>query len=625
MPSRVALYHCVIHRVGGPTWPLFEHKTQEKWAMIFKADQLYWNAGEKNQLKLDWKQFSKALLNASPNGIAALDMTLKIMISNQIAQRGLELFPGAMLSTTLPQLSKHARQVLKNNKIVEGILLNKNNVRYSVLLNPIRHQDTLLGIFCIFQDMTAMEKVTSQMKSFQELSMELDTIIDSSNDGLWICDGDGVVLRMNPASEYLTHVKSADMVGKNMTELVEEGLIDQSVTLEVLKTKKKASILQKTRHGKELFLTGSPVFDSGGNMFRVVVNERDITEIKTLQRELEEKVALNDQYRQDLLEMQIEEMESRQIIAQTPEYINIIQQAVKLATVDSTVLILGESGTGKGVVADLIHKYSPRKDHPMIKLNCGSIPESLVESELFGYEKGAFTGAGKGGKPGKFEMAHKGIIFLDEIAELPLSSQVKLLRFLEDGEITRVGGTDNKKMDVRIIAATNRNLKKMVALKQFRSDLFYRLNVIPLTMLPLRERRDCILPLINHFTDQFCRRYDKKGVILSREALGAMLEYSYPGNVREMINICERVVVMSQNGHVGLEDLPASVRDGMATAPLGAEMWHPGQTLKERVNAVEKEILEKALRFHGTQAKMGRSLGLNQSTVARKLKKHLLI
>ncbi|SMC85606.1 PAS domain S-box-containing protein [Desulfocicer vacuolatum DSM 3385] len=592
--------------------------------MIFKAEQLYWNAGEKNQLKLDWKRFSKSLLNASPNGIAALDMTLKIMISNQLAQTGLDLFPGAMLSTTLPDLSKHAQQVLKADKAAEGIIINRNNVRYSVLLNPIRHRNAMLGIFCIFQDMTALEKITSQMQSFQDLSMELDTIIDSSNDGLWICDGEGTILRLNPASEYLTHVKSDEVLGRNISELVAEGLIDQSVTLEVLKTQKKVSILQQTRHGKILFLTGNPVFDSNGNLFRVVVNERDITEIKSLQEELEEKVALNNQYRQDLLEMQIEEMESRQIIAKTPEYINIIQQAVKLGTVDSTVLILGESGTGKGVVADLIHKYSPRKNHPMIKLNCGSIPESLVESELFGYEKGAFTGAGKGGKPGKFEMAHKGIIFLDEIAELPLSSQVKLLRFLEDGQITRVGGTVSQKVDVRIVAATNRNLKKMVARKQFRSDLFYRLNVIPLTMLPLRKRRDCILPLINHFTDQFCRRYGKKRVMFSREAMSAMLEHPYPGNVREMINICERVVVMSQDGHVNLEDLPASVREGVAKGPLGGEVWHPGQTLKERMDALEKEILEKALKFHGTQAKMAHSLGLNQSTVARKLKKHLL-
>ncbi len=593
--------------------------------MNFTTDQLYWNNGKEDQQALDWKQFSKALLNASPNGIAALDVSLKIMISNRIAQGGLDLFPGAMVATTLPELSEPASRVLISGKTVKGLDITKKNVRYSVLLNPIRHQGSLLGIFCIFEDMTKMEQVISQMESFQKLSMELDSIIDSSNDGLWICDGDGIVLKINPASEYMTHVKSEDMVGRSMTELVKEGLINQSVTLEVLKTKKKVSILQKTSHGKELFLTGNPIFDAQGNLFRVVVNERDITEIKALQKELDEKEALNNQYRQDLLEMQIEEMESRQIIARTPEYVNIIQQAVKLGTVDSTVLLLGESGTGKGVLADLIHKYSPRKNNPMIKLNCGSIPEALVESELFGYEKGAFTGAGKTGKAGKFEMAHKGIIFLDEIAELPLSSQVKLLRFLEDGQISRVGGTTCKTVDVRIIAATNRNLKDMVAREQFRSDLFYRLNVIPLTLPPLRNRRNCILPLINHFTDQFRRRYNKKEVMLSRKALSALLEYNYPGNVREMINICERMVVMSHDGHVRLEDLPASIRESLSPEASESDVWHPGQTLKERVDAIEKEILEKALSFHGTQAKMAESLGLNQSTVARKLKKHLLI
>ena len=599
--------------------------------MISKSDQFYWNTGRNDTTELGWKRFSKAVLNASPNGIAALDMTLQTLISNRIAQKSLNLFPGAKLNSTVPELLKTARQVLTSGQAIRRIVITEKNAHYSVNLTPIRDQDSLIGILCVFEDMTVMERVTSQMEAYQELSMELDTIFDSSYDGLWICDGNGTVLRMNPASEHLTRVKSEDMVGKNMTELVAEGLIDQSVTLEVLKTQKKASIIQKTRHGKDLFLTGSPVFDTNGALFRVVVNERDITEIKALEKELEEKVALSDRYRQDLLEMQIEEMESRQIIAKTPEYVQIIERAVQLGAVDSTVLILGESGTGKGVVADLIHKYSPRKGYPIIKLNCGSIPEALVESELFGYEKGAFTGAGKGGKPGKFEMADKGIIFLDEIGELPLSSQVKLLRFLEDGQISRVGGTVSKKIDVRIIAATNRDLKKMVEQNQFRSDLFYRLNVIPLTMPPLRNRPDCLLPLINHFTEQFRKRYDKKQVILSREALEALLDYPYPGNVREMINICERLVVLSQDGHVALEDLPASVRDAVSARSrvINPENWPPEQiqnrSLKEMMDLVEKEILKKALSHHGTQAKAADALGLNQSTVARKLKKHGLI
>lgn len=593
--------------------------------MISEIDQFYWNNGKDEKLRLDWKGFSKALLNASPNGIAVLDIKLKTIISNKLAQNGMGMFPGSILSTTLPDLSGSAKWVIETGKKSDEILIKKNGVSYSVKLNPIRYRDTMLGILCISQDVTAMENVTSRMVSFQDLSMELDTIIDSSNDGLWICNGDGNVLRINPASERLTGVRSADVVGKNMAELVDEGLINQSVTLEVLKTKKKVSIIQKTKYGKDLFLTGTPVFDRNGDLFRVVVNERDLTDIKALQNALEEKVALSNQYRQDLLEMQIEETKSRQIIAKTPEYIRIIQQAIKLGNVDSTVLILGESGTGKGVVADLIHKYSPRGCQPMIKLNCGSIPESLLESELFGYEKGAFTGALKAGKPGKFEMADKGIIFLDEIAELPLSSQVKLLRFLEDGYINRVGGTTNKKVDVRIIAATNRDLKGMIAKKQFRSDLYYRLNVIPLTMPPLRDRRECLLPMINHFTDQFCKRYKKTGVTLSREALDALLKYTYPGNVREMINICERIVVMSHDGNVTLEELPASVRDSLQTAPPHIDTWQHGQTLQQMLDSVEKDILTKALNSYGTQTRVAIALGLNQSTVGRKMKKYGLI
>ncbi|MCA1788138.1 MAG: sigma 54-interacting transcriptional regulator, partial [Desulfobacteraceae bacterium] len=344
---------------------------------------------------------------------------------------------------------------------------------------------------------------------FQQLSIELDTIIDSSNDGLWICDGNGVVKRINPASEKMIGLSAAEVVGRHMSELVEKKMVDRSVTLEVLKTRKKVSLVQKTRLGRQLFLTGNPVFDKKRDLFRVVVNERDITEITRLQEQLKENAALAEQYKQDILEKQIQETESRQIVAQSANFQKIIQKAIKLGEVDSSVLILGESGTGKGVIADLIHKYSSRADHPMIKINCGSIPETLVESELFGYEKGAFTGAGHKGKPGKFETGDKGIIFLDEIAELPLASQVKLLRFLEDGVITRVGSNRNRPVDVRIIAATNRDLKKMIETHQFRSDLYYRLNVIPVKIPPLRERKDCLVPLINHYMDFFSDKYEK--------------------------------------------------------------------------------------------------------------------
>ncbi len=581
---------------------------------------------KEGRIKLDWKKFSKAFLDATPDGIAVLDISLTTIMSNQIAREKLNLFPGTLLNSTLPKLAEMAEEVLSKLKPVKSIVLKHENFCFSVNLNPSIIGKNPLGILCIFQDITDFESIKNSMFSYQELSIELDTVIASSNDGLWICDGKGTVLRMNPASERLNSVKASDIVGKNMQELIDARLIDQSITLKVIRSRKKESIFQKVKNGKKLFLSANPVFDKDGRLFRVVVNERDITEIENLKQRVEDQEALKDQYKRDLLEMQIEESESKKIICKSANYKLILEKAIKLAKVDSTVLILGESGTGKGVIADLIHKYSSRADKPMIKLNCGTIPESLVESELFGYEKGAFTGAGKTGKPGRFEMADKGIIFLDEIGELPLSSQVKLLRFLEDGKIIRVGGTKSKTIDTRVIAATNRDIKKMLFKRTFRKDLYYRLNVVPLTIPPLRERSDCILPLIAHYLDYFCDKYKKKQHLrLTKNALDALFLYPYPGNVRELINICERLVVMHTRGDISHKDLPQSVIAGKYISDMdNSAIWDSGLTLRQMLEKVEKKAVDHAFKKYKTQAEAAKALGLNQSTIARKLKKYAL-
>jgi PAS domain S-box-containing protein len=575
-------------------------------------------------IDLNWKEFGTALLNATPNGIAVFDTAMQAVISNQIAREQLDIYPGALLGATLPDLAPAAQNVLLKKALKAGSEIKKKSRSYSALITPIRHGNTAIGILTLFEDITAISKVTSQMEIFQDLSIELDTIIESSNDGLFICDGKGIVLRCNPASERLTGIVAREVVGRNIIELVQRGEIDRSVTLEVIRKRKKVSIIQKTKTGKHLFLTGNPVFDKHGGLFRVVVNERDITEITSLQKQLEEKMALTAQYKRDMLEKQIEETESRQVIAQSANYQKIIQKAIKLGEVESSVLILGESGTGKGVIADVIHRYSTRSGHPMVKINCGSIPDTLVESELFGYEKGAFTGAGKKGKPGKFEIADKGIIFLDEIAELPLASQVKLLKFLEDGVITRVGSTRNKPVDVRIIAATNRNLKTMIQENQFRSDLYYRLNVIPVKIPPLRDRKDCLIPLLNHYIEMFSQKYDKPRLTLSTETVDALVAYPYPGNVREMMNICERLVVMAQEKNILYKDLPRSVRKTVTAQDPSLDVWKKGKTLGQMVGDFERKIIEMALREGKTQAGAARLLGINQSTIARKLQKHKL-
>lgn len=455
-----------------------------------------------------------------------------------------------------------------------------------------------------------------------DLNRELTAIINSSSDGLFVCRADGTVVRVNPASERLHGIRADEIVGRNIEELLKQGFIERSATLEAIRSRKQVSVLQR-HEGRKLMSTGTPVFNEEGELVLAVTTVRDVTEMDRLQRELEEQGVLNSQFREQMLNMQQEQLESSKIIARSPSMLTVLGQAIRVGGAESTVLILGESGSGKGVIVDLIHSNSRRSDGPLVKLNCGAIPESLIESELFGYEKGAFTGA-EGSKPGYFEMADGGSLFLDEIAELPASSQVKLLRFLEDGSITRLGGTAPRKVNVRVLAATHRDLPQMVEGGSFRLDLFYRLNVIPMVVPPLRERRDCILPLLRHYIDAFA---EKSGVQrrLGRAAVDALMAYPFPGNVRELMNLCERLVVMSDTEIIGLVDLPPSVLEQTDAQNLTSVHWRDGLSLNEIVAEVEREVLTAARERYASQAEIAAALGVNQSTIARKLKRYGLI
>jgi len=455
---------------------------------------------------------------------------------------------------------------------------------------------------------------------YRELAREQDAIINSTSEGLWICDGDANVLRVNPASERLNGISASQVVGRNMRDLVAEGMFDRSATLEVLRTRAPVDMLQN-RGGRKLVLTGIPVFDDAGNLIRVVVNERDVTEVEALHRALEDQEAMKDRLRDQMHEMQVVAVESRRVIARSACMQKALRQAMKVSAVDSTVLVLGESGVGKGLFADLIHKYSSRAEKPLVKINCGAIPESLVEAELFGYEKGAFTGAQAKGKPGYFELADGGILFLDEVAELPLSSQVKLLRFLEDGRVMRVGGTQSREVDVRILAATHRDLPAMVENRAFRLDLYYRLSVIPLYVPPLRERTECILPTLRHYVALYAERLGARRR-LSRGAIDALLGYPWPGNVRELINLCERLVVMSEAELIDVTDLPPDIVRRAGRAGAAPAAWPEEFSLEQAVESTERAMLLRARARHGNQAKIAKALGVNQSTIARKMKKY---
>lgn len=309
------------------------------------------------------------------------------------------------------------------------------------------------------------------------------------------------------------------------------------------------------------------------------------------------------------------------IVAQSAAMQDLIMTAMKVAKVGCTVLLLGESGTGKEVLAKLIHQHSERSG-PLVKVNCGAIPETLLESELFGYEYGAFTGAKKGGSTGKFEQAHKGTILLDEIGELPLHLQVKLLRVLQEKVVTKIGGSKAQQIDTRIIAATNKNLFKMVQEGKFREDLFYRINVIPLQIPPLRERKEDIMPLIYYFKNKFEHKYRQK-VDCSREVIRVFMSYDWPGNVRELENVIERIHVISTHGEIVTQEI--LIRDYLnihRQKQLSETVSvHGIGSLKRAVEEVERQMLTLALKRFRTLKQVALALEVDESTVSRKLKK----
>lgn len=560
--------------------------------------------------------FHKAQYNVMGDGVLSVSPEGVVLLSDRVIRQHLEIRPGSSLKDCLPHVWDRVEETLKDQKRRFELDVHRSGLDYLVTVSPILLDSEVVGAICVFAENTEIEAMAREMRSFKELSKELTVIINSSPEGLWVSDGEANVLRINAASERINNLKAAEVVGRNMKSLMEQGFLVRSATLEVIEQKKLVEMLETTKDGRKIIKTGIPVFNDDGNLIRVVVSERDVTEIDGLQRKLEEQAAISDHFQHQMLEMQQAELASIKVIAESPAMTRALKHAIKVSSADSSVLILGESGVGKGLFADLIHLRSKRAEKPLIKINCGAIPETLIESELFGHEKGAFTGA-QSAKPGHLELADGGVLFLDEVAELPLSSQVKLLRFLEDGRVTRLGATKSQTVDVRILAATHRNLEEMVEQKEFRLDLYYRLNVIPLYIPALKERRDCILPLIRHYIDLFGKKNGLKKR-LSGAALDVILAYSWPGNVRELMNICERLVVMSDTEVIDIQDLPQQIVGSINRTALPTK----GMTLQQALDSHERSILAETMREYGNQYKTADILGVNQSTIARKIKKY---
>lgn len=447
---------------------------------------------------------------------------------------------------------------------------------------------------------------------------EILSIMNTLKVGVFITDGDGNVLMVNKESERTGGGMSLDEVlGKNMKFLTEVGYVDESTVLKALETKKEYRIIQKLSDGSSIYTTAVPYYKND-EIELVICTERDVTETKTLEKLLAETKRLSENQAKELKYLRAKrEGGKRKLIAESKKMKDLLQTAGRIAHLDTTVMITGESGVGKEVMADYIFNMSSRTEKPFLKINCAAIPDNLLESELFGYEKGAFTGADSKGKIGIFEAANEGTLFLDEIAEIPLRLQAKLLRVLQEKELRRIGGKESIEIDVRIIAATNANLKEAVENGTFREDLYYRLNVVPIEIPPLRERKEDIKALAEHFVLGFSEQYNISKSI-SAEAMSELMHAPWPGNIRELRNTIERLTVSYDGEYITARQ----VNNVLFSKRTKNVETNEKLSLGEMMDEYERELLASYLEKYSTAAEVARKLRVDKSTISRKLKKY---
>ncbi len=443
-----------------------------------------------------------------------------------------------------------------------------------------------------------------------------DTILNALHDGVYITDGAGITVKVNTAYERLTGLQSDQLIGRSMHELVRDGVVSQSASLRVLQQGAPVSVMQSLGNGKKLLVSATPIFQDRRVSY-VVSAVRDMTELLRMKHERDELAGLK-KLRQSTAQLHAGKYQK---LAQSSEVFDQAQsgplfaQARRVAGSDVKVLLLGETGVGKGLIAQYIHNASARAKEPFIPLNCGAMPENLIEAELFGYAPGAFTGAAAKGKRGLLELANHGTLFLDEIGDLPLSVQVKLLKVIEENRFIPVGGLELREVDVRIISATHHDLRERVAQGLFRADLYYRLNVVPIRIPALRERSGEVATLLERYLRQFCERYSRN-MTWGLETLDLLCEYAWPGNIRELINLVERLVVTCESDTIEALDLPEEILN------LHQDRLNQNHLpLRKVLENAERGAILAAMREHKTTRLAAKALGVSQATIVQKMKR----
>ncbi|MGI5920490.1 MAG: sigma 54-interacting transcriptional regulator [Syntrophomonadaceae bacterium] len=560
----------------------------------------------------------RACFDAMYNPVVCVDNNEDITYYNAAARSFFGFEASEVLGQNVTKLCGITKleEVIKTGQTQSAQKMWRSGKTYLSNRTPIYDEDKIIGAVVVLQEISDLENIIKELTFSKQLNRELDALFESSYDGLYLTDGEGNTLRVNQGFERITGIPAAKCLGKNMADLVREGFYSRSATLLALEKRERVTITLKTGAGNIVLVTSNPIFDKDGKIILVATNVRDITELNELRRKLEHSKDTSQIYQGELLDLKLKN--SKQMVVHSQKMRDLVDMVVRLAAVDSTVLIQGESGVGKELIAELLHTNSNRKNGPFIKINCGAIPENLLESELFGYDPGAFSGASKNGKAGLFELASGGVLFLDEIGDMPLSLQVKLLRAIQDMEITRVGGVKPIKVDLRIFAGTNRDLHEMSLRGEFRQDLYYRLNVVPIVVPPLRERPEDIPILSAYFLDFFNRKYHMNKRLASN-VMVSFIEYNWPGNVRELENLIERLVVTTVDDEITTAHLPLWVKKAIMPEP---DSSCPIVTMRHAVENAERELLKNAFARYKSTYEVAEVLQVNQSTVVRKAAKY---
>lgn len=467
-----------------------------------------------------------------------------------------------------------------------------------------------------------LNRIIEEQKNQLEL---LEAAIDLSEVGFTLSDANGVALRINNSQVRITGHEPHKTLGRSLADIETENS-NTSATMQVIKTKGPVTLEQIQPSGKSYLVYGQPYFDEDGDLKYVICNLVDNTQHNYIREQLKAAESNNLELEKTVHHLQEIVGNQNHLIYNSKKMQGIISICDKIAPFHSTILILGQSGVGKEVIADYIHKRSSRKDQPFIKINCAAIPENLLESELFGYEAGAFTNARGSGKKGILEIADGGTVLLDEIGELPLHLQSKLLRVLQEGEFYHVGGTEPIRVDVRILASTNCDLESMTESGSFRKDLFYRLSVIQITIPSLKERGEDIPLLIRHFLSKFNAKYNLQKD-LTFDAMDYLKNYPYPGNIRDLQNVVERIVLLTPNNTIGIQDVQFALNPDYCcySGDMPSNIEPPGMALKDLVNKYERDLLVHYWEEYKSASKIAELLQTNQPTISRKLHQYKII